>query len=145
MRFDQSETFTAGLLIPAAALNADPTPPAVDLGLAQAATIVLSIGVGGITFSTTNKVEFKLTHSDDDSDYAAVTADDVVGVADVGAGGIVRALTEAHAAGTVQLIGYVGRKRYLKLLPDFSGTHGAATPMSAMVLRGLPDRIAAPS
>ena len=141
MRFDQSESMTAAVILPAAAYNADNTPASVDIGKAQSATVLIEVGVGGITFSTTNKVEFKLTHSDDDSSYDAVEQTDVVGVT-VSSGGIVYSLTAAHASATVTTVGYVGLRRYLKLLADFSGTHGTATPMSAIVVRGGLDRVA---
>lgn len=142
MRFDQSQSVTAGVLLPAAAYDADNTPAAFDIGKAQACTVLIEVGVGGITFSTTNKVEFKLTHCDTSGgDYTAVTQADVVG-ATVGEGGIVRSLTAAHATPSVTAVGYVGRKQFLKLLADFSGTHGTATPMSAVAVRGLLDRVA---
>lgn len=142
MRFDRSETFLAAVLLPAAAYAADNTPAAVALGKAQSATILIDVGVGGITFSGTNKVEFTLTHCDTvDGSYTAVEQADVVGVT-VGAGGIVRSLIAAHAAASVTLVGYKGRKGFLKLLADFSGTHGTATPMSATVLTGDLDRVA---
>jgi hypothetical protein len=126
------------VLIPSATYAADNTPAAVDnLGYREA-TITLHVGVGGITFSGTNKIEFVLTHSDDDSTYSAVSDTDLVldsyAPATISSG-IVRALTAAHAAATVQKIGYVGGKRYLKLLADFSGTHGTGTPISASVVR----------
>jgi len=140
MRFDQSQSFTAGFLLPPAAYNADNTPATFDNGTAQSATILVQVGVGGITFSGTNKVEFKLTHSDDDSTFAAVTQADMVGVT-VGSGGIIRELIAAHASPSVVLAGYKGRKRYLRLLADFSGTHGTATPMAVTVLRGGLDRV----
>ena len=127
---------TALVAIAAATLDADNTPPAVDLQGYNAAEIVLAIGAGGITFSGTNKIEFKLTHSDDDSTYTAVTAADMLGVDSVGAGGIIKALTAAHAAADVYRFGSVGGKRYLKLLADFSGTHGTGTPIAAAVLAG---------
>lgn len=120
--------------IAAATLSADNTPPAVDLQDFNACEIVLAIGAGGITFSGSNKIEFKLTHSDDDSTYTAVDADDVLGVASVGAGGIVKALTAAHAAAASYRFGYVGGKRYIKLLADFSGTHGTGTPIAAVAV-----------
>lgn len=118
-----------------AALDADNTPPAVDLRGYRGAMLAILVGVGGITFSDTNKVEFKLTHSDDDSTYTAVTDGDVrLGAnmdASVGSGGIVRSLVAAHAAATVARLSYIGGKRYVKLLADFSGTHGTPTPMAA--------------
>ena len=124
--------------LPPAAYAADNTPAAIDLRDYQSATLLLHIGVGGITFSGTNKIEFVLTHSDDDTTYTAVTDDDLVKDSLTPAsitGGIVRSLIAAHAAATVQKVGYVGGKRYLKLLADFSGTHGTATPIAASVVR----------
>lgn len=118
------------------ALDADNTPAAIDLQGANAAEIILGVGAGGITFSGTNKVEFKLTHSDDNVSYDAVELQDVLGVASVGEGGIIKALIAAHAAAGVYRFGYKGGRRYLKLLADFDGTHGAATPLFACVLKG---------
>lgn len=121
--------------IGAVALAADNTPAAIDLQGYNAAEIVLNIGIGGITFSGTNKIEFKLTHSDDDSTYAAVTVDDVLGLASVGTGGIINSMVAAHAAAAVYRVGYKGGKRYLKILADFSGTHGAGTPVAVNVIK----------
>lgn len=126
------------VLIPASTLSADNTPASVDMLGYREATILLHVGVGGITFSGTNKIEFKLTHSDDDSTYTDVTSDDLILDSYAPASittGIVRALTAAHAAATVQKIGYIGGKRYVKLLADFSGTHGTGTPIAAQVVR----------
>ena len=121
--------------IGAAVLSADNTPAAIDLQGYNAAEIVLSVGIGGITFSGTNKVEFKLTHSDDDTTYDAVEQNDVLGVT-VASGGIIKSLVAAHAAAAVYRAGYRGGRRYLKLLADFSGTHGSGTPIAANVLLG---------
>lgn len=124
-----------------AAYNADNTPPAIDISGFESAAVLIHVGVGGITFSDTNKVEFKLTHADTtDGTYSAVTANDVQGVASVGVGGIIRSLTAAHASPTVTKIGYIGGKPFLKLLADFSGTHGAATPIGATVVGGHPNK-----
>ncbi|MPL66032.1 hypothetical protein SDC9_11700 [bioreactor metagenome] len=125
-------------LIPAATYDADNTPAAVDLIGFEAAEIALEIGVGGITFNGTNKIEFKLTHSDDNSTYTAVIAEDLVGSPSVGDGGIIKSLVAAHAAATVEQFGYIGGKRFLKLLADFSGTHGTGTPIGAQVIKGRP-------
>jgi len=118
--------------------TSDNTPAAVDLQGYESAEIALHIGIGGITFSGTNKIEFKLTHSDDDATYEAVDIDDVEGLSSVGEGGIVESLVAAHAAASITTFGYIGGKRYLKLLADFSGTHGTGTPISAVVIKGNP-------
>lgn len=134
-----------------ATYSADQAGSLVDMRDYRAATLILAIGVGGITFDSTNKVEFVLKHGNaaDGSDLAVVTDDDILNIdsvapASVSTTGIVRSLTAAHAAATVQKIGYIGGKRYMKLTAEFSGTHGTGTPMAAVVeLRdGEFDRVA---
>lgn len=135
---DQENTLAPVLAIGPITITADNTPAAIDLQGFDAATILLAIGVGGITFDSTNKIEFKLTHSDDDSTYTAVAQADVTDNVTVASGGIIKSLVAAHAAASVTKVGYVGGKRYLKLLADFSGTHGTGTPICAQVVNGLP-------
>lgn len=117
---------------------ADNVPTAIDVRGYRSATLALAVGIGGITFDTTNKVDFVLTHSFDDTTYTAVTDDDVIKDALAPAfitNGIVRSLVAAHAAPTVQKLGYIGGRAYLKLLSDFSGTHGTGTPLAAIVVK----------
>lgn len=132
---DYASNVSVKTLIDPSTLSADNTPAAVDLRDSNSCAILLAIGAGGITFTGTNKVEFVLTHSDDNSTYTNVADADVQGVTGV-TNGIVKALTAAHAAATNTRIGYVGNRRYLKLLADFSGTHGTGTPVAAFALLG---------
>ncbi|QQR69108.1 MAG: hypothetical protein IPI58_09875 [Alphaproteobacteria bacterium] len=122
-------------IIGPAGMTSDNIPAAIDLQGYDAAEILLGIAAGGITFDATNKIEFKLTHSDDNSSYVDVTTADMNGVTVTGTG-IIKALTSAHASPAAYRFGYKGGKRYLKLLADFSGTHGTGTPICAMLLRG---------
>lgn len=138
MRKDQYNDLAPALYLGPAVVSADNTPAAFDLQGYGACTIFLCVGIGGITFSSTNKIEFVLTHSDDDVTYTAVTDDDIVGVTGI-VTGIVKSLVVAHAAAAVYPIGYVGGKRYLKLLADFSGTHGTGTPLALLMLKGEPE------
>lgn len=133
---DIHSAITRVLAIAAATYAADNTEVAVDRKGYESVEILLDIGAGGITFSGTNKIEFKLTHSDDGSTYTAVTDADMLGGLAVASGGIIKSLVAAHAAGAVYRYGYKGNKRYLKLLADFSGTHGTGTPFAASVLLG---------
>jgi hypothetical protein len=118
-------------------LSADNTPSAIDLAGFNSAMILISVGAGGITFTTTNKIEFVVTHSDDDTTYTNVTDADVQGVSGISSG-IVRSLTAAKAAADTAPteIGYIGGKRYLKVLADFSGTHATGTPVSVVLVKG---------
>lgn len=117
--------------------SADTTPISVDLLGFRSAMIMLWVGIGGITFSGTNKVEFVVEHSTDNSAWAAVAQSDIVG-ATVATGGIVRSLIAAKAAidAAPSKMSYVGGRRYIRMTADFSGTHGSGTPMTAFVVRG---------
>jgi hypothetical protein len=121
-------------VIGAAVLDADNTPTAIDLAGYEAAELILSIGAGGITFDATNKIEFVLTHSDDNVTYTNVTDDDVLGKTGI-TNGIIKALTAAHASAANYRFGYRGAKRYIKLLADFSGTHGTGTIIGAVAIK----------
>lgn len=128
----------AVIALPAATYNADAAGAVIDtLGFGSVA-FALSVGVGGINFTGTNKVEFVLEHSDDGSAFEVVPADEVLGVAAMGADGIVKALKAAHADPSVTRFGYIGDRRYLRLTADFSGTHGTGTPISAVAILGRP-------
>lgn len=127
----------ASFLLAPGAYDADDTSDALAMDRAAACSIHICVGAGGITFSGTNKVEFKLQHSLNGSDWTAVTAEHVRGVASVGAGGIVRALTAAHATPSVTSLGYIGAQPFVRMFTDFSGTHGSPTPMAVLAVRGL--------
>lgn len=135
MRGDLHEESSGAVAIGCAALSADNTPAAVDLAGFNSAELVLAIGVGGITFTGVNKIEFVLTHSHDDSTYVNCTDADVLGASATITNGIIKALVAAHAAAATYRFGYVGPRRYLKLLADFSGTHASPTPIAATVLK----------
>lgn len=130
-------------LIGAATLAADNTPVTVDIRDFQCVEIDLSIGVGGITFSGANKIEFVLTAADYDPVSGAVGAfSNVVtgevyidGVAVTVTNGIIKSLVAAHATATPYRVEYIGQKGALQLLADFSGTHGTGTPISAICRR----------
>src|ERR1044072_3641116 len=99
-------------IVPAlnATLAADASSAAIDLNGFDSACLSIAVGIGGITFSGSNKVEFLLLHSKDGTNFDAVTADDVRLLtnadASVGTGGIVRSLVAAHAAPTVAKVSY---------------------------------------
>lgn len=137
---DLHDNLSSMNLIAPAVLAADNTPTSVDLLGFRAAMVMIWVGVGGITFSGTNRVDFVLEHSTDNSTWAAVTQADVLG-ATVAAGGIVRSLIAAKAAvdAAPTELSYIGGRRYIRLTADFSGTHGTGTAMTAFAVRGLPE------
>ena len=124
-------------LIAPAVYAADTTPVSVDCAGYDGAAISLAIGVGGITFSGTNKIEFVLEHSIDNSTWTSVTTADMIGVT-VAAGGIIRSLVAAKAAADVVFYRYQGPNHHLRLTANYSGTHATGTSISAVLIRGNP-------
>ena len=117
--------------------TADANGDGVDLKGFEAAAVVVDSGAEGITLSSTNKIEFELEHSDDDSTYSDVAQADVIGVT-LGSGGLFLTLDDNAESPQISEIGYVGSKRYLRVVANFSGTHGTGTPISAFVILGKP-------
>lgn len=131
------ENFGAVTALAPDVYDADDNGVTVDRLGYESLAFVLAIGVGGITFSGSNKIEFTLEESANGSDWTDVVAEDVVGVT-IAANGIVKTLNAAHAAATVTRFSYIGNKRYVRLSPDFTGTHGAGTPIAATAILGRP-------
>jgi hypothetical protein len=139
MDYDSASNMKGVPCVEVQVYSSDQTSAALDTSLYGYKALTLSVycGIGGITFDGTNKIEIEITHSDDNSTYVSVTDDDVVlpysttnTVALLGSvNGVVLAYKVAHAAATVDLIGYRGKKRYVKVKIDFSGTHGSGTPI----------------
>ncbi|MEA1831732.1 hypothetical protein U8607_06505 [Methylobacterium durans] len=136
---DWTHNFGAVNAIAPAVLTDDPAAITVDRSGYDAVTFVLMLGVGGITFTNTNRIDFILEHSDDGTSWEAVDPSNVLG-AIPDASGIVLSQRSAHPAATLHRIGYVdgtiGDRRYVRLRPDFNGTHGTGTPMSALAVLG---------
>lgn len=108
----------------------------VDLKGFESATIVVSTGIEGDTLSNTKKIDFKLQESDDDTTYTAVSS----GIIDASANADGIFLTLASNASTPQItvVGYVGGKRYVRVVGTLTGTHTNGTPISATVVKGHP-------
>lgn len=120
-----------------AVLAADASSATFDMKGYSSLAFLISVGVGGITFNSTNKIDFVVTHSDDDSTYTNVVSAEVQGPGTI-SNGIVHSLTSAKAAADTAptKVGYVGQKRYVKVTAYFSGTHGTGTPISVVGVRG---------
>ncbi len=128
-------------LIAPATLAADNTPAAVSILGFEGVRILVGVGVGGITFDGSNKIEFKLRAGDGTvGGHVAVASTDVEFVTgDAWAsGGIIRSLVAAHAAATVYVYDYVNTDpaiTHLSCLADFTGTHGTGTPLFVLAER----------
>lgn len=141
--YDLKSHTSSAVMLARAILTATPAVTAIDLLDYGSATLLMYVGAGGITFSTTNKIEFIVYESDDNSIFTAVPDDGLIlnpGATAPGGTGIARAIIAAHASAdtTIESVGYRGKKRYLKCIPTFGGTHGTGTIVGVDLIRGHP-------
>ena len=141
--YDLKSNAISSVHIARASITATPTKASVDLLDYGSCTFQMYAGVGGITFSGTNRVDFIVEESDNDSTWN-VAPDDAL-ILDVGATahggtGIARSLIAAKASADTMIptVGYRGKKRYARCTPTFAGTHGSGTIVGVDVVRGHP-------
>ena len=114
----------------------------IDLQGFEEATAVVSVGAEGDTLSGSVYFEISLEHSDDDSTYTdCVQADIVNGT--IASGGIWLKLDgttggDPDSAGGQWQVGYVGGKRYVRLVLAKAGTHSNGTPISGLIVKSRP-------
>ena len=118
--------------------DADTNCTGVDSQGFSSVTHVVNVGANGITFSTTHKVEIELEHSDDNVTFTDVTSNtDVVG-GTVGTNGLWQTIDADGDCNAVYAIGYVGGKRYSRVVLNFSGTDGTGTIFGVTGVKGRP-------
>lgn len=108
------------------------TSSTIDLQGYDSANIVFSIGQTAATLSGSVFWTLKLTHSDNNSSFTDVAAADLNNPT---ATVVIDADTKDE---TVYGFGYRGGKRYLRAVATATGTHGGATPIGVIALRGTP-------
>lgn len=112
----------------------------VDLQGYESATILVDVGAEGDTLSGSVYFEISLEHSDDDSTYTDCAQADIID-GTISSGGIWLKLDgttggDPDTAGGIFRVGYVGGKRYVRVVLAKTGTHSNGTPIGAMVVRG---------
>ena len=128
--------------IPVISKTADVNGTGVDLKGFSSAAVIVNCGAAEDTFSSTVKTNLQIEHSDDDSTYTdCVQADIINGT--IAAGGIWLKLDgttdgDPGTAGAQYQIGYVGGKRYLRLVLAKTGTHSNGTPISGVIVKSRP-------
>ena len=120
----------------AATRTADADGATVDLQGYNGALIIGVMGAEGVTLSGTDKIELELEESADDSTWTDVADADLLGYVD-GTNDGCFAVADADAEiPAIFKASYVGTKRYVRVVVNFSGTHGTGTPIAAFVIGG---------
>lgn len=115
--------------------TADANGTTVDTQGYESVVMDFQIGTEGVTLSTTDKIALEIEHSDDDSSWSDCEAGDTLGEESAG---VVKTLDTGSEAPANYRVAYLGSKRYVRAVLNFSGTHGTGTPTGATVLLGNP-------
>lgn len=103
------------------------TGVAIDTANAGAVELVVQVGISADTLSGSVKVLPVLQESDaSGSGFAAAATTDVVGAFTL--------IDDAAEDAVVQRVAYIGRKRYIRVFLDTTGTHTNGTPCSAVAV-----------
>ena len=140
------QDLTHNIVVSNSIINAVKTAAAngtgVDLKGFEEATAIVDVGAEGDTLSGSVYFELSLEHSDDDSTYTDCVQADVIN-GTIAAGGIWLKLDgttggDPDTTGGNWQIGYVGGKRYLRLVLAKTGTHTNGTPISGVIVKSRP-------
>ena len=137
---DLSNNISPAVSLPVAVRTAAANGTGVDLQGYESATILVDVGAEGDTLSSSVHFEVSLEESDDNSTFTDVAQ---AGIIDgtISSGGIFLKLDgttggDPDSTGGIFRVGYVGGKRYVRVVLAKTGTHSNGTPLGAMVVRG---------
>ena len=140
------QDLTHNIVVSNSIINAVKTAAAngsgVDLKGFEEATAIVDVGAEGDTLSGSVYFEISLEHSDDDSTYTDVVQADIIN-GTIAAGGIWLKLDgttggDPDTTGGQWQVGYVGGKRYVRLVLAKTGTHTNGTPISGVIVKSRP-------
>ena len=137
---DLSNNISPAVSLPAAVRTAAANGTGVDLQGYESATVLVDVGAEGDTLSSSVHFEISLEESDDDSTYTDVAQASIID-GTIASGGIFLKLDgtaggNPDSSGGIFRVGYVGNKRYIRVVIAKTGTHSTGTPIGAMVVRG---------
>ncbi len=137
---DLSNNISPAISIIPAVRTAAVNGSGVDLQGYESATAVVFVGAEGDTLSSSVHFEVSLEHSDDNSTFTDVAQADIVD-GTISSGGIFLKMDgtaggNPDTTGEIHRVGYVGGKRYVRVVLAKTGTHSTGTPIGAMIVKG---------
>ena len=137
---DLSNSISPAVSLAAAVRTAAANGTGVDLQGYESAPDLVDVGAEGDTLSSSVFFEVSLEESDDNSTFTDV---EQAGIVDgtIASGGIFLKLDgttggDPDTTGGIFRVGYVGGKRYIRVVLAKTGTHSNGTPLGAMVVKG---------
>jgi hypothetical protein len=138
MRDIANNVKTLAAIVPVV-VTADTNGVDIDLQGFNKVMLVLNIGIEGDTLSGSVKFDYILQEAPDDGTgsagtYVIVTDNNLVTANTVDSSGIFATVDADAEIPAVHKIGYVGNKRFIRLVIDATGTHTNGTPHSCVAI-----------
>lgn len=129
--------------------TADANGTGVDLQGFESAMAVVSVGAEGDTLAANLNFQVRIEHSDDNSTFTRLVQADIVN-GTIAANGVWLILDgttggDPGTAGDNWQVGYVGGKRYVRLVLFKTGTHSTGTPLSGNFVLSRPRNAPTPN
>lgn len=120
-------------LLPAVRTS-DTNGAGVDTQKSIGVGIVAHIGLSGDTLSGSTKIEMEVQHSDDNSSFVACANADIDAAVTGTNTGTFAVIDAAADDEQIYECNYLGSKRYVRVVANFTGTHTNGCPLSAHVV-----------
>lgn len=118
-----------------ATVTAGVTGAAVDRRGFESVDHTVILGASGDTLSGSVSITLRLEHSHDGITWEAATDADALGPT-IGASGIFATIDDPAEDDAVYRVGYVGGRRYTRIVADFAGVHSNGTPLAGLAMLG---------
>lgn len=116
--------------------NADADGTSCDLQLYDWCLILFDVGDSADTLSGSNYIECEIEESADDSTFTDVADSDLVSYVAGTNDGTAALINDPAEDQTVVVACYIGSKRYVRGVLNFTGTHSTGTPIGIVNIRG---------
>ena len=115
----------------------DATSDEIDMLGFESLLLVANVGTSGDTLSGSLKIEFEVQHSDTSgSNYAACADSDLLNAVTGTNTGCFAVIDASGEDASVYKTGYIGSKRFVKVVANVTGTHTNGTPTSVTAIKG---------
>lgn len=121
--------------IEAEVLDSDENGATIDTRGYDSLMFAVNVGESGDTLSGSVHIQLEVEESDDNSSWTDVDDSDLTNVVDGSNDGTFAKIV-LNGDQAVYLVGYMGNKRYVRLVANFTGTHTNGCPIAAEAILG---------
>jgi hypothetical protein len=132
---DAYTELSASLLMTTKIRTADANSTGIDLAGSRGLLLIADIGDTGDTLSGSIKIEMEVEHSDDNSSWSDCADADLVKSVTGTNTGTFAVIDDNAEDETVYTTSYIGSKRYVRVVANFTGTHTNGTEVGVIAVK----------